>query len=199
MTDRSELAFWIALGALAGGIIGIIGTIATAGLLASDFPSRWYTLVPDHAPIPVAFSDEVVLESDIVPPDVTEVSGKAKFLSDSSQRLGHAALGYVISVAANSLDQSTLPEKYKKEINLEGQNYLPLREATYEVYFTLRLLDRDGFELFAVRSAKHNIESGTTTQIQANTEPLITRKLANLTDKMSFIMIVDKCLSATKE
>ena len=133
MTDRSELAFWIALGALAGGIIGIIGTIATAGLLALDFPSRWYTLVPDHAPIPVAFSDEVVLESDIVPPDVTEVSGKAKFLSDSSQRLGHAALGYVISVAANSLDQSTLPEKYKKEINLEGQNYLPLREATYEV------------------------------------------------------------------
>jgi hypothetical protein len=101
------------------------------------------------------------------------------------------------------LDKSKLPEKYKKEKVIPTQagpvTALPLQEATYEVYFVFRLLDRDGFELLTINSSKHNIRSGETTLIQAQTEPMVTSKIASLTDKITLHMVVQKCLSATPE
>jgi hypothetical protein len=214
MTPRRRQVLLVALAFLAG---TVIGALATAKLLTPTFRSHWFTLVPPPSEssvpsgnsidvvsrISISYSNAVIAESDIAAPHVTALSGRAKFLSDVSSGDDRSAIGYVISVSADPLDRSQLPEKYKKERIIHAKagplTVLPLEEATYEVYFRLGLLDRDGFELLTADSPKHDIQSGKTSQIQAHTDPLVTSRLAAQTDKITLHMVVQKCLSATAE
>lgn len=214
MNPRRKQIFLVALALLAG---AIIGALATAKLLTPSLPSHWFTFIPAASEtsvpsgnsvdvasrISISYSITVIAESDIAAPRVTALSGKAKFLPDVSLDDDRSAIGFVISVSADPLDRSTLPEKYKKEriihVKAGPLTLLPLEEATYEVYFRLSLLDKDGFELLTVDTPKHNIQSGKTSQIQAQTDPLVTSRVAAQTDKITLHMVVEKCLSATNE
>ncbi len=207
----SKQVFFIALALLAG--VGI-GALTATNMLTSAFPSHWFTLVPptSDSSVPtgnsvdvgtgpsISYSSSVIIDSDIAPPEVTALSGRAKFLSYNSENADPTAIGYVISVSTDSLDMARLPEKYKTERIIQTKQgpltILPLEEATYEVYFVLSLLDRDGFELLAANSPKHNIRSGTTNQLQGQTDSLITSRFAAQTDKITLHMVVKKCLSA---
>lgn len=214
MTPRRKQILSVALALMAG---VVIGAFVVAKLLTPKPPSGWFTFVPATSDtgvpsgnsidvgsrIPISYSSAVIAASDIAPPHVTALSGKAKFLPDVSSGDGRSAIGYVISVSADPLDRSKLPEKYKKEriihVKAGPLTVLPLEEATYEVYFRLSLLDKDGFELLTVDSPKHNIQSGKISQIQAQTDPLVTSRVAVHTDKITVHMVVEKCLSATEE
>ena len=214
MTPRRRQIFLVALTLLAG---AVIGALLVAKLLTPTLPSGWFTLVPAASDtsvlagnsidvgnrISISYSSAVIAASDIAPPHVTALSGKAKFLPDVSLGDGRSAIGYVISVSADPLDRSKLPEKYKKErvihVKAGSLTVLPLEEATYEIYFRLSLLDKDGFELLTADSPKHSIQSGKTNQIQAQTDPFVTSRVTSQTDKITVHMVVEKCLSATDE
>ena len=214
MTTRLSPILLFVLGMLAGAAIGALTTVK---LFNPALPSHWFTLVyptsnmtvpsgniiDAEGRIPVSYTSALFDESDIDPPKVTALSGKAKFLPGVSSGDGRAAIGYVISVSTSPLDQSRLPEKYKKERILQLKagpvTVLPLKEATYEVYFRLTLLDRDGFELVTVDSPKQSIQSGKNDQIQAQTIPLITSGVAVRTDKIAVHMVVEKCMSTREE
>ena len=194
-----------------------IGALAVTRLMTPAFPSHWYTLVPATSGysvpngnsvdvgrrISVSYTSSVMFGADIPIPDITALSGQAKFLPDVSPDSGPSAVGYVITVSFESLDRTNLPQKYKQERIVQTEHgpvtLLPLDEATYEVYFDLRLLDRDEFELMTTYSPKHTIRSGKTSQIQGQTDSLITSKLAAQTDKISLHMTVVKCLSCRSE
>jgi hypothetical protein len=214
MTPRMKHLTKIAIAGVAGIAIGIVVAVV---FLAPAFPAQWLTLatavgdssVPSGnsvdvgGRVPVSYSSATIAESDIPAPHITALSGKAKFLSESSPSGAVAPLGYIVSVSADALDTSKLPEKYRKEkiIPTKGGplTTLPLEQATYEVYFVFRLLDRDGFQLLTINSPRHNIESGKTTHLQAQTEPTVTARTASHTNKIAVQMVVDKCLSATSE
>jgi hypothetical protein len=214
MTPRMKQ---LTLGAIALAIGIVIGIAGAARFFAPSFPSQWFALVSTLSDsgvpsgnsvdvggrISISYSDATITQSDIPAPHVTALSGKAKFLSESSPSGADAPLGYVISVSADALDKGKLPEKYKKEkvIPTKGGplTALPLEQATYEVHFVFRLLDRDGFQLLTVNSPKHNIESGKATQLQSQTEATVSSRIASHTQKIALHMVVDKCLSATSE
>jgi len=215
MTQRTKQLTWITFSACLGVIIGIA---VAARFLAPSFPSQWFTLIappPPNAGVPsgnsvtvgehvsISYSDATILESDIPAPHVVALSGKAKFVPCSPLSGERSPLGYIVTVAADPLDKSKLPEKYKKDKGIPTKGgplvELPLEEATYEVYFVFRLLDRDGFELLTINSSKHDIESGKTTLIQAQTERMVMRETASLTDRITLHMVVQKCLSTRPE
>jgi hypothetical protein len=183
-------------------------------LQSPTIPTHWYTLevgtsnagLPegtsswDDSKLPVSSLMTMIFNSDIGTPMVKALSGKAKFLPPVSATDHRVAIGYTCSVSLDPLDRSKLREKYKKERIVQSEKgpitVLPLDEATYEVYFILRFLDRDGFELLITDSPKHHIQSGKINHIQAKTEPLITQQAAAITDKITIHMIFTKCLSA---
>jgi hypothetical protein len=199
-------------------VVGIvIGVAAAARLLAPAFPSQWFALAsaPLDGGVPsgnsvdvggrvsVSYSEATIVESDIPAPHVTALSGRAKFLSDSAPSGAGAPLGYIVTVSADALDMSKLPEKYKREkiISTKGGplTALPLQQATYDVHFVFSLLDRDGFQLLTINSPHHNIESGKTNQFQSQSESLVTARIASHTQKIGLHMVIDRCLSATSE
>lgn len=214
MTPRTKHLAAIVVASVIGIVIGVAGAVR---FLTPRFPSQWLTLAtaPADSGVPsgnsvnvggrvsVSFSSAIITESDIPSPNITALSGRAKFLSQSSPSGSGAPLGYVISVSTDALDTSKLPEKYKKEkiIPVKGGalTTLPLKQATYEVYFVFRLLDRDGFQLLTINSPRHNIKSGKTTHLQAQTETIVTPGTASHTDEIALHMVVEKCLSATPE
>jgi hypothetical protein len=214
MTTRANLIKSIIITSFLGIILGFaIGVV----LLKPKVSSKWIVLtqpvydtsvpkgnsvnVDGH--ISVGYSSLVIFDSDIPPLKVRSLSGKAKFISHASTTDGLFPLGYIIQVSTETLDKSKIPDKYKKEKIIEEKagsvTIPPLEQATYEVRFILRLLDHDGFELLKVNSAEHNITSGQTIEIQAQTAPVITRQIAASTDRITMYMVVNECLSATAE
>jgi hypothetical protein len=145
----------------------------------------------------ISYADSVITKADIPPPVVTAVSGRAKFLfHDSDDPTG---LGYVVTVSVDPLDVARIPKKYKTERIIQTPQgpltILPLEQASYEVHFLLRLIDRDGFELLSVESSKHNIRSGTNHQIQGQIDRTTSRRLAAQTQTIALHMVIDRCLS----
>src|SRR5438128_8141997 len=171
MTPRTKQLAWISLALCIGMIIGVLVAV---WFLAPSFPSHWFALSPPspHGRVPsgnsvdvgahvsVSYSDAAFVESHIPVPDMTALSAKAKFLPHSPSSGAGSPVGYIVTVSTDPLDKSKLPEKYKKEkvIPTKGgpMTVLPLEQATYEVYFMFRFLDRDGFELLTANSPKHN-------------------------------------------
>jgi hypothetical protein len=214
MTQRSKQLIF-ALAALAlGALLGVGGTVL---FLGPRFPSQWFALITTAsdsgvpsgnsvnvgARLSISYSDATITRSDIPALDVTALSGKAKFLADSSPSGATAPLGYIVTVSGKPVDKSKIPDKYKKEKVIPTKagplTALPLDEATFETHFVFRLLDRDGFELLTVESPKHDIQSGRTSDIQAQTNSAIPAHTAAHTAKIALHMVVDKCLSATSE
>ncbi len=198
--------------------LGIVFGFAIANvLLRPKVSSKWITLthpisdtsvpkgnsVDVDGRIDISYSSSVLFDSDIPTLKVSSLSGKAKFLPHASTVDGQFPLGFIIEVSTSPLDKSKLPDKYKKERIIEAKagpvTVLPLEEATYEVYFTFRLLDHDGFELLTVDSAEQYIRSGEISKIQAQTAPVIASEIAELTDRITMHIAVNKCLSATME
>lgn len=214
MMQRKKQMMFLLLALILGLLVGVAGAVL---FFAPRFPSQWFSLVTtatDHgvpsgnslnvgARLSVSYSDATITESDIPALDVTALSGKAKFLSDLSASSASAPLGYVVTISTKPLDTSKLPDKYKKRKIIPTKagplTALPLEQATYEIHFVFRLLDRDGFQLLSVDSPKHNVESGKTNQIQAQTGSAIPTYTAAHTAKIALHMAVDKCLSATSE
>ena len=196
---------------------GILLDFGIAGLVTSRFPSRWFVLAEPQSestvpaensvgitkPAAISYSESVVF-SDVPSLEVKSFSGKAKFLPSRASADGRSRLGYVIGISSEPLNQEKLPEKYKKERVIPMKNggpltVLPLKEATYEVYFVFALLDRDEFELMKVDSPKHHLESGGAVQIQGQTEPAVPPDVMAVTKKITMHLAIDKCLSAREE
>ncbi len=194
-----------------------VGAVGTALFLRPSIPDRWFTLVqkaPELGapagssvlvddPVPVSCSDAVIVGSDIVPLSVKSVAGTAKFLSPVSAPIGRCALGYIVKIVTAPLDLSEVPEKYKKErtISVKGGpiTVLPIEQATYDVEFIFRFLDRDGFELLSITSREHSVQSGRTSEIQAQTEPTIDGRVASSVTSIAVHVYVKKCVTATDE
>jgi hypothetical protein len=214
MTSRTKQLSLIALACCFGIVIGVV---VSSRLLNPKFPSRWFILIQPASDtvvppgnsvdvgthVSVSYSSATIVESDIPALQVKTLSGKAKFLPHASTNDAQSIIGYIVTVSSDSLDKEKLPEKYKKEkvISTKGGplTVLPLEQATYEVYFVLRLLDRDGFELLSISSPKHHLQSGETAQIQGQTAPSVPSRIAAVTDSMTLHLVIDKCLSATTE
>jgi hypothetical protein len=194
-----------------------LGLISAFFALKPAVPEKWFILTPETpdigAPkgsavdvsgkVPVSYTNAVFIDSDIPAIGVKSISGKAKFISHALTVDGRCPIGYIIEVVAQPIDKAKLPEKYRKEKVIQTKGgpltELPIEQATYEVDFTFHLLDRDGFELTAVQSKEHDIESGTTTEIQSQTEPMVSLKMASLTNSVAVDMLVKKCLTATQD
>lgn len=195
----------------------IVGATGTALFLRPSIPSSWFTLVQRASlrdsptgssilvedPAPVSFSSAVIVASDIAPLKVKSVTGKAKFLSAASAPSDRWALGYIVKIVTAPLDLSKVPEKYKKERIISAKNgpitVLPIDQATYEVELIFRFLDRDGFELLTITSREHNVKSGRTSEIQAQTEPSFDSRVASSVTSIAIHVHVKKCLTATDE
>ena len=214
MTPRRKQAIFALIALAFGAALGVIGAVL---FLNHRFPSQWFPLVTTATEngvpsgnsanvgerLSVSYSKATITESDIPALGVTALSGKAKFLSDSSPSSANAPLGYIVSVTAKALDTSKLPEKYKRQKVISTKagplTALPLEQATFEIHFVFRLRDRDGFQLLNIDSPKHDVESGKTSQIQAQTQSPISAQIAAHTATIELHMVVDKCLSATPE
>ena len=193
------------------------GAVGTAFLLRHSVPDHWFTLVqkaPERDapagssvlvddPAPVSFSSAVFVGSDIAPLSVKSVAGKAKFLSPASAPSGRCALGYTVQMVTAPLDLSKVPEKYKKERTISAKSgpitVLPIEQATYDVEFIFRFIDRDGFELLTVTSREHSVQSGKTSEIQAQTEPSIDSRVTSSVTSIAVHVHIKKCVTATDE
>lgn len=213
MTRRNKLRFLMIL-ACCTGLALVVVSIRWKN---SEFPSRWFTLeqpasetiaslehtVGTGKRASVSYSTEVMIESDISPLEVKGILGKAKFLPHASTNNSGSIIGYVVTVSSDSLDREHLPEKYKTEkiISTKGGPLPspPLDQATYEVYFVLRLLDKDGFELLSLNSPNHYLRSGETARIQGQTASAVSKSIASVTASITLHLVVEKCLSATSE
>jgi len=126
MTQRTKQVVFALMALVLGVLMGIVGAVL---FLSPHLPLQWFPLVATAtdrgvpsgnsvnvgARLSISYSDATMIESDIPPLDITALSGRAKFLSDSSPSSASAPLGYIISVSAKPLDTVKLPEKYKKE------------------------------------------------------------------------------------
>ncbi|MFL6519510.1 MAG: hypothetical protein ACJ8NS_04760 [Chthoniobacterales bacterium] len=213
MSRAKQLTF-AGVALLVGIVIGIAGALVA---LRSSFPSQWFALVATEsdaavphgnsvdvgAPLSVSYGEAAIVESDIATPSITSLSGKAKFLSATSTSGTSAPLGYVVDIGADGLDITKLPEKYRKEKVIQTKGgpltAMPLEQATYEVHFVFRLLDRDGFQLLSLDSPKHTLESGKITHIQSQTQIVVPSRVAAHTRTIVLHLVIDKCLSATPD
>jgi hypothetical protein len=59
----------------------------------------------------VTYSSDALFRSDIKLPEVTSLTGKAKFVKDASQNA--IKLGYVVDADIRALDKSKIPEQYQ--------------------------------------------------------------------------------------
>jgi hypothetical protein len=140
------------------------------------------------------------LSADLPLLDFASLSGKIKFLGSAKPTWEKCQIGYVIDLDALPIPQDEIPVKYKKErvIDPVKRVTIPaLGEATYEVHFEFHLMDADGFDIVAIESPKHLVQSGKTSRIQSQSEPSVTIAEATRLGTVNVAVFVDKCVSAT--
>jgi hypothetical protein len=160
----------------------------------------WISLSSNHAgKKPVSYLTEAIFGVDIALPEVTNLTGKVKFLEGIKGVNNSTNLGYLVEINVAPLDLSKVPQKYKEEkkeiINGEETIKLPIDQVVYEINFQFMLRDSDGFILKEIESKTHPISSGELNRIQEVAPESIAATIANRTRSVSFNMTVRKCLT----
>lgn len=117
----------------------------------------------------LSFATDVVF-SDLPLADVTNVSGKAKFIDAVDMPNESTEFGYLIDVTMAAADISKMPAQYRKqnasEINGKRLISPPVDQISYAIEFGFTLKDKDGFVLAKLKSGDETIESGRTSEFQ---------------------------------
>jgi hypothetical protein len=189
-----------------------VGGAVVALIFRDTIPSEWYQLaaaqkmptvkqgsVVENTAVPTSYEAPVFDDSDLPVLERISASGRAKFISRGYED-SFASIGYVMDVATKPLDKKYVPDKYKHIEDMKSSGgrlqVLSIEEAVYEVNFEFNLLDSDGFVLMRVVSTDHNISSGTSVRVRAETEKLIPARVALLTKKICYGISVKKCLTS---
>lgn len=164
---------------------------------------RWFELMPPSNSDEklISYSSDLLFRSDIKLPNVTSLTGRAKFVKNTVNNKPEIKLGYTIDADIAPLDVSALPEKYQqKPQDKNAQSVKPLLDKVhYDVIFYFILKDRDGFPLMKVTSNKETVSSGTHNHFQLFANNYISQDIAANTDRITMRMEVIRCLSCISE
>ena len=145
----------------------------------------------------ITYSTEALFGSDILLPDIVDISGKVKFIEGISGNDNLANLGYKINVKVAALDIDKVPQKYKEEKTLKIKDHevtsLPIEQVVYEILFEFFLKDTDGFVINNIESKKHFIYSGQQNRYQDTVSAAFPINIANRVKSIDFKMGVTKC------
>ncbi|MDA2924116.1 hypothetical protein MYX65_05580 [Acidobacteria bacterium AH-259-L09] len=190
---------------------GLIEVLERQGIMLTPSIPQELKVVADLSADGLTYSDEAFFGSDVFFPEIKEIERRAKFLPASSEiEIGHALdprqkesvqLGYEITVIVESLDTSTIPEKYRsvthiRILGIEAE-IPPLEQVVYEMRFDFALRDTDGFILSKLSSAPDTVTSGKDNRFLSIVENLIPRPIAERTASIEFSMNLRKCNSCT--
>jgi hypothetical protein len=143
----------------------------------------------------IVYSTEALFGSDIALPEITSVSGQAKFIPQSGTDT--FALGYVVKVSVGPLDMSKVPEKYKVErtVTVEGQTVTspPIEGVVYTISPQFSLMDTDGFEFAKLEGEKHFLYSGMENRFQSIIKDHVSAEIARKISSISMQLVVQKC------
>ncbi|HYL65058.1 MAG TPA: hypothetical protein VE077_20785 [Candidatus Methylomirabilis sp.] len=178
------------LALLAAGIfVGVIVGVACTYSVMHRVNQRWIELRTERRGL--AWANEVFSESDIPLPNQKDPQGQAKFV-DRGIGKGYE-LGYVVSSKMEKLDQSKLPEKYKKSQPWGEFTVGPTESVTYSGHLEFSLKDADAFELMTTESNLIYIESGEENKLQGFAKDSIPEALVRRTKTIWVTLVLDKC------
>lgn len=162
-------------------------------------PLGWFELTTPQGAGGPSYSIDAFNKSDILLPDVRKISGKAKFVYDTSTQ-SHMYLGYHLMVDIAPLDTEKIPDEYKREKKFQLESgrsiiQLPIDQVTYESVFEFKLMDKDGFVLLEVKSDPESVQSGKSNAFQALAHVPIPPTVASRTAQVSVSMQITKCVT----
>ena len=161
----------------------------------SGINTEWKQLTIDPGSRGYGFSSEALFDADIKLPDIKALTGKAKLINEP----GRIRLGYLITVVVDKLDPTKMPEKYRKErdVNAKGGKFTitPSEQVTYQIHYEFTFRDKDNFVIFTLKSPRDNLASGKDNQFQRIVEESIPYNIAVSTSEIAFNMSIDKCVT----
>lgn len=185
MTHVIKRLALLAAGAFVGVVIGIACTYAVMHRVSHS----WIELQTLHHGL--AWANEVFSESDIQLPKQEDPQGQAKFV-DRGTGKGYE-LGYVLTSRMEKLDQSKLPEKYKKSRPWGNLTVGPTESVAYNAHLEFILKDADGFELMTTKSEPLYVLSGDENKMQGFATDSIPDALIRRTKNTFVRLVLDKC------
>jgi hypothetical protein len=172
-----------------GLVCGIIIGAATTYRVIHKINHDWRELQKENHGI--AYSNEVFTESDIPLPDLKDPHGQAKFVD---RDIGKGTeLGFLVRATMGKLDQSKLPEKYKKPQTWGQVTLDPTESVTYTAHLSFTLKDADGFVLMTTESEPIFIESGEENKLQGLAKDSVPDALVQRTKNVFVELVIDKC------
>jgi hypothetical protein len=173
----------------AGVFVGVVVGVACTYAVMHRVNHTWMELqTQNHG---LAWANEVFSESDIPLPEQKDPQGQAKFV-DRGIGKGYE-LGYVVTSRMEKLDQSKLPEKYKKSRPWGNLTIGPTESVTYKAHLEFTLKDADGFELMTTKSEPLYLLSGDENKMQGFATDSIPDALIRRTKSMFVRLVLDKC------
>jgi len=202
---RNSIRIYVPLIALSL-ILGLLGGYWYATLNANKLPDVWIekqNISTKGENSGVLYLTEALFDSEICLPDIKSIRAKVKFICPPNAKPNLAAIGYVVSVEVDKLDKDKIPKKYlnEREEKYKAGTFIiqPLEEVIYDVHFEFVLVDKDGFQLAELRGPKHSLTSGKTNEFQDITQGHVSIEAAKRTVDVTPRMVVEKCVSGTKE
>ena len=183
---------------------GWIAASVVPEFLAPRVKSDWFEMTRAAALKGITYSLEAFAKADIPLPEINEVSGTGKFVTNGSGRSSSIHFGYKTSVKIAPLDVSKIPAKYRKEKSVDigrGKTItqLPVDQVSYEAKFDFVLKDKDGFTLLELPSAVHTIESGKVNTFQALAPDAVPIGIASRVTQVVLDMTIMKCVTCDGE
>jgi hypothetical protein len=133
-------------------LLGICIGVAWPFFFASHVDTSWQRLLTksESENFGVGYQDNVIF-TDLPPPRIRNVTGKAKFL-ESIHPDQSTQLGYIVNIDMDALDMTKVPQRYKepgKDLTVNGYTMkaAPIDSVYYAVQFDFELEDKDGFTL----------------------------------------------------
>ncbi len=177
---------------LVGAVLGAILVYLLLHREVDSVPVEWHDLALDKAG--PGFSTEAVT-ADLPLPDMSNISGRAKFLDSAQSGEHHITLGYVVNVSVDHLKATSIPAKYKETRKLGDLTLMPTTEVTYSIDLGFDLEDSDGFVLSSLSSGPLYLFSGKENVFQGIAKEPVQFDVAQRTKSIQMKVSIDKCVT----